>query len=53
MNANAISLCPKINSMLDCFEELSLSLGEVTETWLSDGQGLEEDLLLGEGLGML
>ena len=56
INTNARSLCPKINSLVDCFEEIGANLGVVTETWLSDGRGLEDDVqlfVLGTGLGML
>ena len=56
INMNARSLCPKVNSLLDCMEELSSSLGIITETWLADGHGLEDDvddLLHGAGLGMI
>ena len=56
INTNARSLCPKINSLVDCFEEVGAQLGIVTETWLSDGAGLEDDVrdfVLGTGLGML
>ena len=44
INTNARSLCPKINSLVDCFEEVGASLGIITETWLSDGQGLDDDV---------
>ena len=56
VNTNARSLCPKINSLLDCFEELDVGLSIVTETWLSDGPTLvddAQDLLLGAGIGIL
>ena len=56
INTNARSLCPKINSLIDCFDETGASVGVVTETWLSDGWDLEEDvddLMAGSGLGML
>ena len=56
VNTNARSLCPKINSLVDCFEEVGAHVGVVTETWLSDGQGIEDDVrdfVLGTGLGML
>ena len=42
--------------MIDCFEEVDTSIAIVTETWLSDGHGLDDDvddLLQGAGLGML
>ena len=56
LNTNARSLCPKMSSLIDCFSEMEASLGIVTETWLSDGDGLEEEtesLVLGTGLNML
>ena len=56
INTNARSLCPKINSLVDCFEETGATIGTVTETWLSDGESLEQDiqdLLHGTGLGMI
>ena len=56
VNTNARSLCPKINSLVDCFEEVGAQLGVITKTWLSDGIGLEDDVrdfVLGTGLGML
>ena len=49
-------MSPKINSLIDCFEEMDLAFGIVMETWLSDGAELEEDLAdfeVGAGLGML
>ena len=33
INTNARSLCPKIDSLIDCFEELDVTLGVVTKTW--------------------
>ena len=56
INTNARSLCPKINSLIDCFADMSATIGIVTETWLSDGESLDEDiegLCLGAGMGML
>lgn len=56
INTNARSLCPKINSLIDCLEELESSVAIVTETWLSDGQHLEDDRqdqFLGAGLSMI
>ena len=56
LNTNARSLCPKINSLLDCIEELEASMAIVTETWLADGASLEDDkqdLFLGAGVSML
>lgn len=56
INTNARSLCPKINSLIDCMEELDASAAVVTETWLADGQHLNDDsqdLFLGAGLSMI
>ena len=56
INTNARSLCPKINSLIDCMEEIEASIAIVTETWLRDGQALQDDmqdLSLGAGLGMI
>ena len=56
LNTNARSLCPKINSLVDCFTDLRAAIGIITETWLTDGDTLEEDianLTLGTGLQML
>ena len=56
LNTNARSLCPKINSLIDCFGELNATIGVVTETWLSDGESLDEDiehLVLRSGLRMI
>ena len=46
INTNARSLCPKVNSLITCFEELEASLAIVTETWLTDGERLSDDCLL-------
>ena len=56
VNTNARSLCPKIRSLLDCFSELNTDIAVLTETWLSDGPTLDEDiedLRLGAGVGLL
>ena len=56
INTNARSLCPKISSLVDCFDELNAHVGVITETWLTDGEGLEEDvqgLAHGTGLGLI
>ena len=56
INTNARSLCPKINSLIDCFEELDITLGVVTETWLASGDSLDkdvQDLARGAGLNMV
>ena len=53
INTNARSLCPKIDSLIDCFEELDVTLGIVTETWLADGVSLDRDLHdLARGTGL-
>ena len=56
INTNARSLCPKVNSLIDCLGELEASVAVVTETWLSEGAGLEDDVVdfeEGTGYGML
>ena len=56
INTNARSICPKINSLIDAFCELDAAAAVITETWLADGELLEEDrqdLLLGDGLSMI
>ena len=44
LNTDARSLSPKITSLIDCFDEMDDSVAVITETWLSDGVGLEEDV---------
>ena len=56
INTNARSLCPKIDSLIDCFDELDVTIGVVTETWLASGESLDKDvkdLTMGTGLGMV
>ena len=56
LNTNARSLCPKIESLLDNFNELECCFGVVTETWLKDGELLEDqlrDLQDGHGISVL
>ena len=56
INTNSRSLCPKINSLVDCFEELEVDVAVITETWLKDGPQLDQevrDLEDGAGLCML
>ena len=56
INTNARSLCPKVNSLLDCFTEMNVSVGIITETWLNEGSGLQEDVdhfVNGTGFGLL
>lgn len=45
INTNARSLCPKIDSLVACFEELRAHIAIVTETWFKDGPALDSDLL--------
>ena len=53
INTNARSLCPKIDSLIDCYEEMDVTLGIVTETWLADGDSLDKDLRdLAKGAGL-
>ena len=33
INTNTQSLCPKMESLIECFEELSVDIAIVTETW--------------------
>ena len=56
INTNVRSICPEINSVVECFEELNASFGIFIETWLTDGDALEkdlDDLSLGSGLGAI
>ena len=56
INTNARSLCPKVDSFIDNFNELEASLAVITETWMNPEADLEtdlEDLALGAGIGML
>ena len=56
INTNVRSICPKINSVIESFEELEATFGIFTETWLSDGPDLTrqlDDLREGEGLGAI
>ena len=41
---NARSLAPKMNSLVDYFEECDLTLAIVAESWLKPGAPLQEDL---------
>ena len=53
INTNARSLCPKIDSLVDCFEELEVDVAVITETWLKDSPELDQDLRdLEEGAGI-
>ena len=56
VNTNARTLCPKIESVIDCYEELDVTLDKVTETWLASGELLDQDirdLAAGAGLDMI
>ena len=56
LNTNARSLCPKINSFIDCFANMEAAIRVITKTWLTDGPELEkdiDDLCLGAGIGLL
>ena len=55
INANARSLRPKTESLLDNFKEMDIDVAVLTETWLGDSQEdeLREQLALGSGLGLL
>ena len=49
INCNARSLCPKIDSLIDCISETDAAVGVVTETWLDDARA---DTLRGEMINM-
>ena len=56
INTNVRSICPKVNSLVECLDEVEAAFGVITETWLSDGDGLQEkldDLSAGSGLGLI
>ena len=56
INTNARSLCPKIESLIDCINETDTQIAVVTETWMKEGDRLDEvmsGLSLGSGIGML
>ena len=53
---NARSIAPKMECFLDYLEEMDTSVAILTETWLNDGSGLDEDLAeieKGTGYGMI
>ena len=53
INTNARSLCPKFDSLVECFEELHVVISIVTETWFRDGEDLELRLFdLEHGFGL-
>ena len=46
----------KIHSFIDCFDETNATVGIVTETWLTDGETLANDILdlaHGTGIGLI
>ena len=56
INTNARSLSPKIDSFIQCYEELNVDIAVITETWLKNGAHLDQDLLdleRGAGIGSL
>ena len=56
ITANARSLAPKMQSLIDCFSELELHFAIISESWLKDGKALNDDLADlegGEGLKMV
>ena len=55
LNTNARSIKPKLNSLLDCFNEFEADFAVLTETWLKDSavEPLVEELSGGSGLGIL
>ena len=56
INTNARSLCPKLDSLVDCYDELDVDIGIVTETWFRDGPDLDpalSDLDLGAGISSI
>ena len=56
LNTNARSLCPKVESLIDCMNETDSHLAIIMESWLREGAGLEklrEDLELGAGMCFL
>ena len=42
LNCNARSLCPKIESLIDCFNETDCTVAIITETWLRGGKEQED-----------
>ena len=56
INTNARLFCPKIHSLIDSFDELQLTFATIIETWLVEGEYLEEDLsnlALGVGVSII
>lgn len=53
---NARSLAPKFRSLLSNMEERDIDFSVITESWLTDGQGLDndvQDLELGSNVGLI
>ena len=44
ITTNARSLCPKIDSLVDCMEEMDSAIGMIPETWLADSPSLGTDI---------
>ena len=54
INCNARSLCPKLDSLVDCMGETEATIGVVTETWLDEeNQRIREELSAMHGLGFV
>ena len=56
INTNVRSICPKINSLIECLDEVDAAFGVITETWLTNGEDLQDkkdDLSAGSGLGLV
>ena len=53
INCNARSLCPKLDSLIDCMTETEAVVAFVTETWMEEGDLEEmEDRVRNAGYGM-
>lgn len=56
INTNARSLCPKLDSLINCFSEMAVDIGIVTETRMRDGDKFEtllSDLRQAAGIGSI
>ena len=56
INTNSRSLCPKIDSLVDCMTELEAGVAIVTETWFREGPELEalrEKLMEEDNIGII
>ena len=55
INCNTRSLCPKIESFIDCFNEMDAAIGVVSETWLSPetAKDVQERLSEESGIGLI